>query len=80
MEIDNNIYSIHAKIWGHFIDPLQKMIKQLYKFTMKHKERDIIWLLTNLKTVSTEIDSLDDKHMNYFNTLKYFVSMRQGHL
>ena len=80
MSMVNNIDSIYAKIWGHCTDPLQNMIKQLKQFTVKHKEKDVTWILNNLKTVSTGIDSLGNKHVNYFNALKYFVNMRQGPL
>ena len=47
---------------------------------MKHKEKDVIWILKNLKTVSTGIDPLGNKNVNYFNAMKYFVNTRQGHL
>ena len=44
------------------------------------QEKTAIWLLKNLKTVFTGIDSLGNKLVNYFNALKYFVNMRQGPL
>ena len=53
MEMVNNIDYIYANIWGHCTDPLHNMIKQLDKFTKKHNKKDAIWLLKNLKTVST---------------------------
>ena len=56
------------------------MIKHLDKFTVKQKEKDVIWHLMNLKTVSSGIDSLGNKRVNYLNALKYFVNMRQGPL
>ena len=40
----------------------------------------MIWILKNPKTVSTWIDSLGNKRVNYFNALKYFVKMIQGPL
>ena len=40
----------------------------------------MIWILKNLKKVSTGIDSLGNKHVNYFNAIKYFVNIRQGSL
>ena len=55
MGMVNNIDSIHEKIWGECTYPLQNMTKHLGKFTMKHKDKDVIWLLKELKTFSTEI-------------------------
>ena len=56
------------------------MIKQLNEFNVIHKKKDVIWILRNLKTVSTGIDSLGNKRVNYFNVIKYFDNMRQGPL
>ena len=56
------------------------MIKHLEKFAMEHKEKDVIWIFKILKIVSTGIDSLGNKRVNYFNALKYFVNIRQGPL
>ena len=56
------------------------MIKHLDKSTVKQKEKDVIWILKNLNTVSTCIDYLGNKHVNYLNALKYFVNKRQGNL
>ena len=77
MVMVNNIEPIYAKICGQHIDPLQKMINHLGKFTVKNKEKDVICLLKNLKAVSTGIDSLGYKRVNYLNVLQYFVTMRQ---
>ena len=56
------------------------MIKHLDKLTVKYKDKYVIWILKNLKTVSRGIDSLSNNCVNCFNALKYFVYMRQGHL
>ena len=77
MGMVNNIESIYAKIWGQCTEPLQNMIKHIYEFTVKDKEKDMIWLLKNLNSVSTGIDYLGNKLVHYFNALKYFVNMRQ---
>ena len=50
------------------------------KFTVNTKDKDVIWIPKNLKTVSTWIDSLINKRVNYFNTLKSFFNMIQGPL
>ena len=60
--------------------PLQNMITNLDKLTMKHKEKDVIRILKNFKTVSIGIDYLGNKRVNYFNSLKYFANTRQGTL
>ena len=75
VEMINNIDSIYAKIWGHCTEPLQNMVKNLNKSTVEHKKNDVIWLPKNFKTVSTGIDSIGNKRVNYFNTLKSFVNM-----
>ena len=75
-----NIEYIYAKIWGHCTEHLQNIIKHLDQCNFKQKEKDVICILENLKTVSTGIDSLGNKLVNYFNALKYFVNMRQGPL
>ena len=56
------------------------MIKHLEKFSVKHKEKYTLWILSNLKTVYTGIEYLGNKRVNYFNALKYFVNMTQGPL
>ena len=40
----------------------------------------MIWILKNLKTVSSGIESLGNKRVNYFNDITYFGNMRQGPL
>ena len=80
MEMVNNIESIYGNIWGQSTYTLQNIIKHLKKFAVKNKDKDTIWLLKNLKTFSTGIDSLGNKRVNYFNALQYFVNMRQGSL
>ena len=37
----------------------------------------VIWILKNLKTVSTGIDSLGNKCVKHFIAIKYFVNMRK---
>ena len=76
INIVNSIYSIHAKIWVQNKNLLQNIIKHLEKFTLKHKEKYGICFLKNPKTVSTVIDLLCNKCVNY----QYFVNMRQGTL
>ena len=55
MDMVNNIDYIYAQMWGQFTNPLQNMIKYLEKFTVKHREKDVIWIPNNLKTVYTGI-------------------------
>ena len=78
MDMVNNIDSVYANIWGHFIDPLQNIINYLDELTAKHKDKDVIWILKNLKTVYTGIESLGNKLVNYLSSLKYFVKIIQG--
>ena len=78
MEMVNSIESMHANIWVQCTDPLQNMINHLDGFTMKEKYKDVIFLHKNLKTVSTWIEFLGNKRVNYFNALKYFVNLREG--
>ena len=77
MDVVNNIDFVYAKIWGECTYPLQKMINHFDKFTVKHKKRDVIWILKNLMIVSTGIESLCNKRVNFFNALKYFLNIRQ---
>ena len=72
MEMVNNIDSIHAKIWWKCTKPLQNIINHLDQFTMKHKDKDVIWIFKNLNTVSTDIEFLGNKLVDYFNYLRYF--------
>ena len=53
------------------------MIKHLNKFTVKHKDKDALFLIKNLKKISTGIDFVGNKHVNYFIAIKYSVTMRQ---
>ena len=80
MGMVNNIDSIYENIWGRCTEPLHNMVKHLDEFNLEHKERDVIFSLKNIKTVSTTIDSLVNKHVNYFNALKYCFNTRQGTL
>ena len=60
----NNIEYIYKKIWGQCTEPLQNMIKHLDELTLKHKGKDVIWILKNSKTVSTGIENLVNKRVN----------------
>ena len=51
----DNIDPIHAKILGQCKEPLEIMIKYIDKLFMKHKKKDVIWLLKNPKIFSTGI-------------------------
>ena len=55
MYMVNNIDSIYVKIWGQCIDSLQNIIYHLEIITVKHKDKDVIWLHKNLKIVFTGI-------------------------
>ena len=64
MDMVNNIEYIYKKIWGQCTEPLQNMIKHLDELTLKHKGKDVIWILKNSKTVSTGIENLVNKRVN----------------
>ena len=77
MDMVNNIDSIYEKNWGQYTDPPHNMINHLDEFTLKHKEKDVICILNNLKIFSTGIYSLGNKQVNYFISLNIFFNMRQ---
>ena len=74
MEMVNNIGSIYENNWGQYIYPPHNMINHLDEFTVKHKEKDVIWILKNLKIVSTGIYSLGNECVNYFISQKLLLT------
>jgi hypothetical protein len=74
----SNVNTIFAKVWGQCSEGLQNMIKYSDEYEVKERAKDVVWLLQELKKVTTGIDALGNKRVTYFNALKAFVNMHQG--
>ena len=74
----SNVNTIFAKVWGQCSEGLQNMIKYSDEYEVKERAKDVVWLLKELKKVTTGIDALGNKRVTYFNALKAFVNMHQA--
>ena len=62
----SNVNTIFAKVWGQCSEGLQNMIKYSDKYEARERLKDTVWLLKELKKVTTGIDALGNKSITYF--------------
>jgi hypothetical protein len=72
------VQSIYAKVWGQCSEALQNMVKYLAKYEENEKNKNVKWLLEEVKKIMTGIDKLGNRHITYLSALKSFVNMHQG--
>jgi hypothetical protein len=69
---------LYSTIWGQCSDQLQAALKYLNDFESKNDDKDIAWLLTELKRETAGIDAMGNKHVNYIKALRATLNLRQG--
>ena len=77
-QLKNNINKVYAIIWGQCSSSLQAVIKGDDNFDIRHRRRDVVWLLTQIKTVSAGIDNKSNRYKNLYGALLQLLTMRQG--
>ena len=76
--LKNNMNKIYAIVWGQCSSSLQAVLKGDDDFERKHKKRDAVWLLEQIKVVTSGIDNKSNKYKNLLATLTQLFTMRQG--
>ena len=76
--IRSNIKKVYALIWGQCSEPLQTLVRNNDEYKEKEKKKDVVWLLKQLKALTSGIDVLSNKRETLHDALVNFVTMRQG--
>ena len=63
---------------GQCSDQVQSSIKHLVDFDDKDDDKDIIWILNQIKREATGFDSLGNKPINFIKAIKRLFNSRQG--
>jgi hypothetical protein len=69
---------LYSTIWGQCSDQLQAALKYLNDFENKNDDKDIAWLLTELKRETAGIDAMGNTHVNYIKALRATLNLCQG--
>ena len=77
-KIDENMDKIFSYIWDQCTSGLQSAIIGMDEYEDKSSECDVIWLLEQLKLVTSGIDKTTDKYGNLIKTIMTLFTMRQG--
>ena len=77
-QVTVSMKKLYNVIWGQCSDQLQSAIKYLDDYELKECNKDISWLLGELKRETAGIDSLGNAHLNLIKALKTMVNMKQG--
>ena len=74
----NNIEKIYATIWGQCTQSLQGIVRNIDEYKKKAQSFDVIWLLEQLKKITSGIDVKLNKRAVLHDQLLTFLTMRQG--
>lgn len=77
-ELESNLNKVYALIWGQCSSNLQALIRHLKEYKAKSQKYDVLWLLENLKKLTSGIDVKANKHVVLHDKLLQFLTMRQG--
>jgi hypothetical protein len=76
--IKSNLEKIYGIVWGQCSQSLQTVMKGDTDFKIKSSTTDCVWLLTQLKKITSGIDVKADPLSTYCNAVSTLFSMRQG--
>jgi hypothetical protein len=70
--IKDNMNKIYGLFWGQCTHSLQCVIKNGSDFKDKHRAKDVLWLMSKLKEVTSGIDSKSNKRANLHEAILIF--------
>ena len=77
-ELISNMQKIYGLVKGQCSASLRAVLKTESDYEEKDGEQDVLWLLENLKKLTSGLDSKGNKRCNLFDALLAFITMRQG--
>ena len=75
--LDSNKSKIYSIIWGQCSTGLKGVIQGLADYKKKDEDRDVLWLLEQLRLTTAGIDNKSNKYDNLRKVLRHFLNMRQ---
>ena len=76
--VETNVKRIYGLIKGQCSHSLRALLKQEKDYEDKDRQQDVLWLLKQLKKITSGLDSKSNKRCNLFDALYAFITMRQG--
>ena len=76
--LSSNIEKIYAITWGQCTESLKGIVRNIEDYAVKSKDFDVIWLLEQLKKITSGIDVKLNKRAVLHEQLLTFLTMRQG--
>ena len=76
--LESNNESLYALIWGQLSHALQEVVKGDDDFIANDISFNCIWLLQQIKLVSSGVDAKANKHFNFVQALTSFCTIKQG--
>ena len=77
-KLDSAIKGLYNMVWGQCTSALQGAIARREDYETKKNEKDVHWLLENLKEELSGVDSSANPYSMWWAALRKFVNMRQG--
>ena len=74
---DNKV-KLYTYIWGQCSSGVKSVIMGENEFKEKHGRKDVLWLLTRIKLVTSGLDAKSNKYDNIYEAVIAFLTMRQG--
>ena len=77
-DLNISLKKLHSATWGQCSEQLKSSIEHLDDFDAKNGDKDIVWLLKELKRETDGTDSLGNPCLNLIRAMKSLVNMKQG--
>ena len=78
IRVETNVKRIYGLVKGQCSHSLRALLKQEKDYEKKDSKQDVLWLLEQLKKITSGLDSKSNKRCNLFDALLAFITMRQG--
>lgn len=76
--LQRNLEKTFGLIWGQCSNALQADIKGIQDYTDKFEDLDSLWLITELKKLTSGIDSRSDPRLTFHRALAELYKLYQG--
>ena len=78
IRVQTNVKRIYGLIKGQCSHSLRALLKQEKDYEEKDGKQNVLWLLEQLKQITSGLDSKSNKRCNLFDALLVFITMKQG--